>query len=129
MFTLEQIKAAHSNVKSGADFPVYIRDIKKLGVIYYEVHVNDGHTEYFGTMQYKVFSAATYDVLNIAENLSINQFKSDLIAHQQGKTDYMSFCSDCAKSGIERWKVNLESMTCTYFDKAGNEILIENIPQ
>ncbi|MGF7024877.1 MULTISPECIES: DUF1398 domain-containing protein [Sphingobacterium] len=31
MFTIEQIEAAHSNVKSGADFPAYIRDIKKLG--------------------------------------------------------------------------------------------------
>ncbi len=29
MFTVEQIKTAHSKVKSGADFPAYIQDIKK----------------------------------------------------------------------------------------------------
>lgn len=34
MFTVEQIKTAHSKVKSGADFPAYIQDIKKLGVTY-----------------------------------------------------------------------------------------------
>ncbi len=28
MFTVEQIKAAHSKVKSGADFPSYIKEIK-----------------------------------------------------------------------------------------------------
>lgn len=32
MFTIQQIKDAHSKVKSGADFPAYIQDIKKLGV-------------------------------------------------------------------------------------------------
>lgn len=32
MFTLEQIKAAHSNVRSSADFPAYIQAIKNLGV-------------------------------------------------------------------------------------------------
>ena len=33
MFTLEQIKLAHSKVKSGADFPAYIKELKALGVI------------------------------------------------------------------------------------------------
>ena len=33
MFTAEQIITAHSKVKSGADFPNYIKDIKALGVI------------------------------------------------------------------------------------------------
>ena len=46
MFTLDQIKAAHSQVKSGADFPKYIQDIGKLGVLKYEHFVADGHTTY-----------------------------------------------------------------------------------
>jgi uncharacterized protein YbcV (DUF1398 family) len=45
-----------------------------------------------------------------------------------GKTDYLTFCNDCAKSGIEKWIVRLEEMTCTYYDKAGNDILVEKIP-
>ena len=36
MFIVEQIKKAYRKVKSGADFPVYIQDLKKLGVKYYE---------------------------------------------------------------------------------------------
>lgn len=31
MFTIEQIKEAHSQLKSGADFPEYIREIKIFG--------------------------------------------------------------------------------------------------
>ena len=48
MFTLDQIKSAHSKVKSGADFPAYIREIKELGVTYYEAYVADGHVDYHG---------------------------------------------------------------------------------
>ena len=129
MFTVEQIKAAHRKVKSGADFPTYIQDIKKLGVTFYETFVTDGHTDYFGVNDYKTSSVAKYEALSIAETSNIEQFKADIKAHQQGKTDYPTFCKDCAKSGVEKWAVCMDNMTCTYFDKAGIEILVEQIPQ
>lgn len=128
MFTIEQVKAAHSKVKSGADFPAYIQELKQLGVIFYDTYVSDGHANYYGKNDFKVTSQAKYDALIIADIANENQFKSDLKAHQQGKTDYPTFCTDCAKSGIEKWIVNLEKMTCTYFDKAEKEILEEQIP-
>lgn len=129
MFTLEQIKAAHSKVKSGADFPAYIQEIKKMGVTFYETFVTDGHTDYYGANNYKTISPAKYETLTIAEISNADQFKVDLKAHQQGKTDYLTFIGMCATIGIEKWKVYMENMTCVYYDKAGNEILIEQIPQ
>lgn len=129
MFTAEQIKAAHSKVKSGADFPAYIQDLKKLGVTYYETFVSDGHTDYYGIDNYKISTIAKYDTLKITETSDTEQFKADLGVHQQGATDYLTFCNDCAKSGIEKWEVCMDKMTCTYYNKAGNEILIEEIPQ
>jgi len=128
MFTLDQIKTAHSKVKSGADFPAYIQDLKKLGVTSYETFVADGHTDYYGANQNKTSSTAKYEVLSIANSSTPEQFKANLKAHQKGKTDYPTFCNDCAKSGIEKWVVCLQKMTCTYYDKAGNEILTEQIP-
>lgn len=129
MFTIEQIKEAHGKVKSGADFPAYIQELKKLGVAYYETFVFDGHTDYYGANNYKATSPAKYEVLKVAESSNVEQFKADLIAHQQGKTDYSTFCNDAAKSGIEKWAVRFDKMTCTYYNKAGNEIVVENIPQ
>lgn len=129
MFTVEQIKAAHSQVKSGADFPAYIRDIKKLGVTYYENFVTDGHTDYYGENKYKTTSGAKYDALEIATTPAIEQFKTGLLAHQQGKTDYMSFCWHAAKSGVEMWEVCMEKMTCTYYDLEGKIMVEEQIPQ
>lgn len=129
MFTIEQIKDAHDKVKSGADFPAYIQDLKKLGVTDYQTFVEDGHTDYYGVNNYKTSSSAKYDKLQVAEICNAEQFKTDLKTHQQGKTDYPTFCADCAKSGIEKWSVCMDEMTCIYFDKAGNKILTEEIPQ
>lgn len=129
MFTTEQIKAAHNKLKSGADFPSYIREIKQLGVTGYEVFVTDGSTTYSGENNYKTSVPAKYEKMPIAKKTDSTQFIADLKAHQQGKTDYLTFCADCAKSGIEKWVVSLDKMTCTYYDIAGNQILTEDIPK
>ncbi|MDG4651671.1 DUF1398 family protein [Chryseobacterium arthrosphaerae] len=69
-----------------------------------------------------------YDTLTISQHLHLENFKIRLKLHQQGSTDYMTFCNDCAVNGIEGWKMDLNAMTCTYFDKNGKEILVEQIP-
>lgn len=129
MFTLEQIRDAHSKVKSGADFPSYVRDIKDLGLTHYELYVTDGHAEYFGGQDHKVLSPAVYNPLNIAAVADATQFVADLKAHQQGHTDYHTFCEHAARSGVEKWVVDTAKMTCIYYDKAGNNLLEETIPQ
>jgi uncharacterized protein YbcV (DUF1398 family) len=128
MFTVEQIKAAHSKVKSGADFPKYIQDIKQLGVHAFETWVIDSYTEYFGRDEYQVKSEPMYKNLVIAGKSDKSKFTEYLKIHQQGKTDYNTFCRHCAGSGIEKWFASLNEMTCTYFDKAGNKVLVEKIP-
>jgi uncharacterized protein YbcV (DUF1398 family) len=129
MFTIEQIEAAHSNVKSGADFPAYIQDIKKLGVSAYDVFVADGQSDYYGDSHYKTSSPPAHEPLIIADLVDAQKFKQGLKEHQQGKTDYPAFIALCAACGIEKWTVDLDEMSCVYYDKAGNEILAEEIPQ
>lgn len=129
MFTAEQIKTAHSKVKSGADFPSYIKEIKSLGVTHYETYVTDGHIDYHAGKNHTVTVPSKYDPLAIADHPETEEFKAELLAHQQGKTDYLTFITMCAKTGIEKWEICMDKMTCTYFDKAGNKILVEVIPQ
>lgn len=128
MFTIQQIKEAHSKVKTGADFPKYMQDIITLGVTSFETFVFDNHTNYYGKDNYQIASEGFSETLDIANVTNINQFKSDLKAHQEGKTDYMTFLKDCAKSGVEKWVVVIDKMTCSYYDKARNEMLVETIP-
>lgn len=129
MFTVEQIRQAHGKVKSGADFPKYIQEIKVLGVTAYETWVKDGHTEYFGKKNYRTSSHAKYEDLDIANTNNKEEFKLYLKIHQQGETDYFTFCKQSAETGIGKWFVCLDKMTCTYYNKAGNEVLVEQIPE
>ncbi len=128
MFTIDQIKAAHSKVKSGADFPKYIQDLIGLGVETYSTYVIDGHSEYFGKNGYQIKSDSKYTVLNIAEKSDSQMFISRLKFHQQGQSDYMTFCNDSAKAGVEKWIVDTQKMSCTYYDKLENKMLEEKIP-
>lgn len=129
MFTVNQIKAAHCKVKSGTDFPSYIKEIKSFGVTHYETYVRDGHTDYHGGSNHIVTVPPKYEPIAIVEIPQTEKFKAELLAHQQGKTDYLTFINMCAETGIEKWEICMDKMTCTYYDKAGNEILVEKIPQ
>jgi len=128
MFTLEQIKAAHVKVKSGADFPAYIQELIGLGLTQYTQFVSDGHTVYKGKDNYTIQSDAKYPAFTISNQSDIEKLKSDLKVHQQGGTSYMIFCEQAAAAGVEKWTTDMTKMTCTYYDKAGNNMLTETIP-
>lgn len=129
MFSADQIKAVHSKVRSGADFPAYIREIKALGVTHYDAYVIDGHIDYHGTNEYMVQVPAKYDPLVIAGSPDKERFETELKAHQQGKTDFLTFITMCAAFGIGKWQIDMDKMTCTYYDKTGNKVMVEEIPQ
>ena len=107
MFTVSQIKEAHSKVKSGADFPKYIQEIKGFGVIGFTTWVKDSHTDYLGENDFKTSSESVYEDLVIADILNLEKFTQKLKAHQRGETDYYTFCKDCAENGVEKWVVCL----------------------
>lgn len=128
MFTVEEIELAHSKVKSGEDFPKYIREIKELGVIAFETWVTDNHTIYVGKDHFKTQSASKYASISIEKNSDRARFIEFLKMHQSGETDYFTFCQHCADTGIEKWIVDLVKMTCTYYNLNGEEILVEEVP-
>ena len=128
MFTLQSIKEAHAKVKSGADFPRYIQELKKLGVAYYENYVADGHTQYFGLDNFSITSDPKYTALPVASSSSTDILKQDLAIHQKGGTDYFTFCKQAADSGVDKWTVDIVNLTCTYYNKAGTALLVESIP-
>lgn len=127
MFTIEQIKAAHSKVKSGADFPRYIQDVIALGVTGYETYVSDGHTIFSGNNNYKIQSEAKYETLIITDESNKENFIKYLKAHQKGQSTFLEFCSQSAETGVEKWVVDTAKMTCTYYDKTGDIMLVEAI--
>jgi uncharacterized protein YbcV (DUF1398 family) len=127
MFTIAQIKEAHAKVKSGADFPAYIQELIALGVQGYDIFVNDGHEEYFGANNYRVAATQNYDSITVMSSANKERFIEFLVMHQDGQTDYLTFCNHAAQCGIAKWSVNIIEMICTYFDQSNAPILIEKI--
>lgn len=128
MFTINQVKEAHSKVKSGKDFPAYIKEIMELGVIAYDQYVADGTTKYLGSDNFEISSDSKYASMEIAKAGDIEKLKHALKIHQNGETDYMTFCKQSAEAGVEKWVVNLGKMLCTYYDESGNKMVVEVIP-
>lgn len=128
MFTIEQITDARKNIRSGADFPAYARALKALGIEGYHSYVADGRVIYYGTGGFFLDGGPHYPEMSIAEKSDASLFRERLKAHQQGESDYPRFCRDSAETGVEKWEVDLQKMTCTYFDRFGGILLEEAIP-
>ncbi|WP_418263147.1 DUF1398 domain-containing protein [Flavobacterium faecale] len=128
MFTLSQIKTAYEKVQTGADFPIYIKDLIQLGIQGYNTMVSDGSVDYFGANEYSVSTEKKYDKLTIAPAANKERFIEFLVMHQDGQTDYFTFCKQAAQCGIAKWQIDIIEMECTYFDLLDNAVVIEKIP-
>lgn len=129
MFSIEQIKTAESKIKTGADFPRFIEEIKALGVVRNDVYVSNGLSVYFGSDDYSVQASPNeYPQLVINSESSAGKLEHALKVHQQGETDYFTFCKQAADAGVEKWVIDLNEMTCTYLDTEQTELVKEKIP-
>jgi len=128
MFTIQQIKAAHAKVKSGADFPQYVKEIKDLGLTRYEFILSDGRTIYFGADGYSVEAPPIFPEQVINPSSSISALQHTIKIHQQGQTDFLTFCRMAAEAGVHHWEVNTGTMLCTYFNCDKQPMVAEPIP-
>ncbi|WP_425276962.1 DUF1398 family protein [Spirosoma oryzicola] len=47
--------------------------------------------------------APQYPLLYGASVFNTYPFKAELKAHQKGKSDYRTFCTNCDRSGVRNW--------------------------
>ncbi|GAO43214.1 DUF1398 domain-containing protein [Flavihumibacter petaseus] len=128
MVTLEQIKAAHAKVKTGADFPAYTRQLTLLGLTHYTVEVRDGSATYFGPNQEPIHATPLYAPIDIKTPGDPARLKQALERHQKGLTDYLAFCVQAADAGVERWTTYLLEKEVRYIDTTEEVLLREPIP-
>ena len=127
MFTIEQINDLHARLGSARTLPEYVRALKALGVERYDSYLADGHSEYFGQGGHRVVSPPVHEVLPIAETGQRETFLQHLGRHERRETTYLEMSRGLAQSGIEKWTVDTGRMTMTFYDKAGREMLVEQI--
>jgi uncharacterized protein YbcV (DUF1398 family) len=127
MFTIEQINDLHTRLGSAKTLSEFVRALKALGVERYDSYLADGHSEYFGQGGQKVVSPPVHEVLAVAEISQRETFVQHLRRHEQRETTYLEMSIGLAQSGIEKWSVDTGTMTMTFYDKSGREMLVEQI--
>jgi uncharacterized protein YbcV (DUF1398 family) len=127
MFTLEEINDLHNRLGSAKTLAEYVRALKGIGVERYDSYLADGHSEYFGRGCQRVISPPVHEVLTVAETSQREPFLEHLRRHEQRETTYLEMSKGLAQSGIEKWSVDTGRMTMTFYDKAGTEMLSEQI--
>ena len=127
MFTIEQIDDLHAWLGSARTLPEYMRALKALGVERYDSYLADGHSEYFGQGGHRVVSPPVHEVLPVAETGQREAFLQHLRRHERHQTTYLEMSRGLAQSGIVKWTVDTGMMTITFYDKAGREIVVEQI--
>ena len=128
MFTLQEIKDAHSKVKSGADFPKYVKEIKELGMNYYDFFVADGHAKYVHNNGEFIESPAIYEVKKISSISDTILLKHIIKIHQNGETDFMTFCQQSADAGVVLWRTDVTNMKVIYLNDKNEEMVVEVVP-
>lgn len=126
MFTIEQIEDLHARLGSAKTLAEYVR-LKALGVERYDSYLADGHSEYFGQGGHRVVSPPVHEVLAVAETSESETFIQHLRRREQRQTTYLEMSVGLAQSGIEKWAVDTGRMTMTFYEKAGREMLVEQV--
>ncbi|NLZ95846.1 MAG: DUF1398 family protein [Bacteroidales bacterium] len=129
MFTIEQIDYAFEKVKSGVDFPQFVQQLKEIGVTHYDTFVSDGLTRYYGINDFIVDGEPKYPKIEINNISSVEKLKHAISIHQQGQTDYPTFCQQVSNAGVVKWTTNMNEMTVTYLDKSGNKLMVASIQE
>jgi uncharacterized protein YbcV (DUF1398 family) len=127
MFSIEQINDLHARLGSAKTLPEYVLALKALGVERYDSYLADGHSEYFGQGGQSVASPPVHEALAVAETGQRETFLQHLRRHERREKTYLEKSRSLAQSGIEKWTVDTGSMTMTFYDKTGREMLSEQI--
>lgn len=128
MITLEEIKELESRAKTGADFPRLIKELKANGLLSFEFLLENGVVVYSFLNEQQLKTEAQYELLKIKDKSDSEYFIKILKEHQRGNTNFPEFCQQAADSGVCKWVVDTNKMTCTYFDLGSNELYSEPIP-
>lgn len=88
----------------------------------------DGQTKYYGLNDFKLGGESKYPEMHVNDMSSADSLRHAIAIHQQGQTDYPTFCKQAADAGVEKWTTHMIEMTVTYLDKKGHKLTVELIP-
>ncbi|MCE5116266.1 DUF1398 family protein [Staphylococcus aureus] len=127
-FTLSEIQQAHQQY-TGVDFPKLFKEFKDMGMTYNIVNIQDGTATYVHQSEDDIVTSSVKSNHPVAPSSNQSIVQDVLTRHQQGQTDFETFCDEMAEAGIYKWHIDIQAGTCTYIDLKEQAIISELIPQ
>jgi uncharacterized protein YbcV (DUF1398 family) len=127
VITIEEIDELHRRAGRADTLSEYVRALAELGVVRYDCFVSDGHSEYLGLDASTLCSSPVHHKLSVAKASDLDAFLGHLRSHADGHTSYLAMSAGLADSGVEKWTVDTNTMTMTYYDTRGTALLVEQI--
>lgn len=125
-FTLEQISRAHEGVSQDT-VRAYLARLLALGVVSYTTHISDGHSDYVDGSGNMLSSAAVHDAFEVSGNANREDARLALDAHSRRETGYLTFSRQLADAGVATWVMDPVNMTCTFYSKSGEPLIVEDV--
>ncbi len=126
-FSLVSIQEAHK-LYTGPDFPKLIKAFKSMDMITNIFDLETGKVTYVSRSGDTLVSTGIKMKFDTREAGKYEEAIIALQRNQRGESDFYSFCNEVAKAGIYKWVSDLDAMTCSYFDRMEQVVIIENIP-
>lgn len=127
-FTLSEIQQAHQQY-TGVDFPKLFKEFKDMGMTYNIVNIQDGTATYVHQSEDDIVTSSVKSNHPVAPSSNQSIVQDVLTRHQQGQTDFETFCDEMAEAGIYKWHIDIQAGTYTYIDLKEQAIISELIPQ
>lgn len=127
-FKLSAIQQAHQQF-TGVDFPKLFKAFKDMGMTYNIVNIQDGTATYVHQSEDDIVTSSVKSNHPVAPSSNQSIVQDVLTRHQQGQTDFETFCDETAQAGIYKWHIDIQAGTCTYIDLQEQAIISELIPQ
>lgn len=127
-FKLSPIQQAHQQF-TGVDFPKLFKAFKDMGMTYNIVNIQDGTATYVHQSEDDIVTSSVKSNHPVAPSSNQSIVQDVLTRHQQGQTDFETFCDEMAQAGIYKWHIDIQAGTCTYIDLQEQAIISELIPQ
>jgi len=127
-FTAENIKAIYSRPRTGAGFPALIRELKGAGVTCYDHVIAAGANVFHGANGETLTLERMGPACSVNDRSDMESLKRIISEHQRGLSDYPTLCRLVGEVGVAQWVCDPLAMTCSYFDKSGQKMHVEQIP-
>lgn len=119
----------HINNFTGVDFPKLFKAFKDMGMTYNIVNIQDGTATYVHQSEDDIVTSSVKSNHPVAQKSNKTIVQDVLTRHQQGQTDFETFCDEMAEAGIYKWHIDIQAGTCTYIDLQDQAVISELIPQ